>query len=131
MMKPWVVERIRDESGKVFYRAESSELGSPIKEQTAEGLRILMRDTVVNGTCRKSFVVLRRKKAFRDIEMGAKTGTINDAQDRYKYDWLTAYALPGSEKSPICLAIVAVHGEKLGIRSRELAKYILAKHFGS
>ena len=90
-----------------------------------------MDETVVSGTCRKAFQPLRRKKAFKDIELGAKTGTINDQLDQYKYDWLMAYALPGSGDGGICVTVLAVHGEKLGIRAKDIARYVINHYFTS
>ena len=90
-----------------------------------------MSETVKRGTCRKSFRLLRRKKAFHNIELGAKTGTINDKTDQYKYDWLTIYALPGDHHRGVSATILAVHGEKLGIRAKDIGRYILSRHFKS
>ena len=64
------------------------------KKETVDALQVLMAETVISGTGRKAFRPLRRKKLFKKIAMGAKTGTINDKLDQYKYDWITAYALP-------------------------------------
>ena len=94
-------------------------------------MKILMRDTVISGTCRRAFRPLRRKKAFKKIDLGAKTGTINDKLGRYKYDWITAYALPNNGDGGICLSILAVHGEKLGIRASEIARYIINHYYTS
>jgi cell division protein FtsI/penicillin-binding protein 2 len=131
IIEPWLVRRIKDESGAVLYRARISRLGRPIEEGTAKKLKVLMKETVVYGTCRKAFLPLRRKKRFKDIELGAKTGTINDPNDRYKYDWVTAYALPKDESKGICITILAIHGKKLGIRAADLARYIIRHHFRS
>ena len=131
MMEPWIVKTVEDETGKVLYRARPSELATPIKASSAEILKVLMRDTVVAGTCRSAFRPLRQKKAFKDISFGAKTGTINDAQDQYKYDWLTAYALPAKGGGGISLVVLAVHGEKLGIRAKEMATRILRHYLDS
>jgi len=76
-------------------------------------------------------IQLRRKKVFREIELGAKTGTINDKMDRFKYDWLTAYALPRNGAKGICVAILSVHGKKLGVRANELGRYIINYHLTS
>lgn len=92
---------------------------------------MLMKETVLYGTVRKAFLPLRRKKRFRDIELGAKTGTINDPNDRYKYDWVTAYALPRDETKGICVTILAIHGKKLGIRAADMAMQIIRHHFRS
>jgi peptidoglycan glycosyltransferase len=127
--EPWLVRRIKDESGAVLYRSRFSRLGRPIEESTAKHLKVLMKETVVYGTCRKAFLPLRRNNLFRNIELGAKTGTINDQNDRYKYDWVTAYALPKEEGSGICVTVLAIHGKKLGIRAADLAMHIIKRHF--
>ena len=131
IIEPWLVRRIKDESGTVLYRSRFSKLGRPIGESTAKQLKVLMKETVVYGTCRKAFLPLRRKKRFKGIELGAKTGTINDQNDRYKYDWVTAYALPKEEGRGICVTILAIHGKKLGIRAAELAMHVIRRHFMS
>lgn len=131
IMAPWLVGKIRDHTGRVLYRVTPSRLASPLKPSTAMNLRVLMRETVVSGTSRKAFRRLRHKRRFKNVELGAKTGTINDQRDQYKYDWITAYALPSEKDGGICITILAVHGEKLGIRASELAEYIINHHFSS
>ena len=131
MMEPALVKRIMDESGEVFYSATFKTLVRPIKETTSKKMKILMGDTVINGTCRKAFRPLLRNKLFKEINLGAKTGTINDELDQYKYDWLTAYALPNNGESGICITVLAVHGKKLGVRSKDLARYIIKYRFTS
>jgi penicillin-binding protein A len=131
IMAPWLVRAVNDYTGKVLYRVTPSRLASPLKPHTAETLRILMRETVVSGTSRKAFRRLRRKKSFKNIELGAKTGTINDERDQFKYDWITAYALPRQGEGGICITILAVHGEKLGIRASEMARYVINHYFSS
>ncbi|MGD2126493.1 MAG: penicillin-binding transpeptidase domain-containing protein [Desulfobacteraceae bacterium] len=129
MMAPWLVGRVKDESGRILYQATPSILANPINEKTAKDLKALMKDTIVAGTCRTAFRPLRRKRLFKKIELGAKTGTINDSLDQYKYDWLTAYALPNNGDKGLCLTILAVHGKRLGIRANDLARHILNHHF--
>ena len=94
MVSPWLIEHVKNESGEFIYQWKPTRLSSPINRRVAKDLKSLMRDTVIYGTCRKSFRPLRRKRAFKNVEFGAKTGTINDEKDQFKYDWLTAYALP-------------------------------------
>jgi peptidoglycan glycosyltransferase len=125
VMAPWLVDRISDEAGHIVYKSKPSVLATPINRGTAEDMKVLMRDTIRYGTCRKSFRKVQRKKAFKDVDLGAKTGTINDKTDRYKYDWLAAYALQKNSAKAICIAVLGVHGEKLGIRASELGRYII------
>ncbi len=131
MMEPWFIKSIRDESEDIVYRARIAGLSTPITKQTAMQLRVLMERTVKYGTCRTAFSPLMKKKRFQDIDLGAKTGTMNDLQDQYKYDWIMAYAIPKKGNKKICIAVLAVHGKKLGVRAKDLARYILAYHFSS
>jgi peptidoglycan glycosyltransferase len=124
VMKPWVINEIRGEARSV-YQAHPDVLGIPIAAKTAQYLQAMMHDTVRYGTCRKSFWHLQRKRRFRGLNLGAKTGTINDSSDLHKYDWITAYAMPKDNSDGICLAVLEVHGRKLGVRSREIARAII------
>ena len=128
---PWLVRSVHDSTGKVLYQAESKGLDAPVNLKTAADLKILMQDAVRYGTGRKAFHSLRHKKVFKKYELGAKTGTINDRMDRYKYDWLTAYALKSDGTSGICIGVLGVHGKILGVRSTELARAIINFHFSS
>jgi len=65
------------------------------------------------------------------VELGAKTGTINDKTDQFKYDWLTAYVLPPNGAKGICIAVLGVHGKKLGIRANKLGRNIINHYFSS
>lgn len=129
IIEPWLVRRIQDESGEALYRVRYNKLGRAVEEETARQLKILMKETVLNGTCRKAFFPLRRKKSFQDIEIGAKTGTINDSQDLLKYDWVTVYALPEEIERGICVTVLAIHGEILGVRASEMARHIIQRYY--
>jgi cell division protein FtsI/penicillin-binding protein 2 len=131
MMVPWLAENIQSATGTLLYQAAPSSITTPIETVTAKTLRILMEETVSSGTCRKAFHSLRKSRALRNISLGAKTGTINNQTDEWKFDWITAYALPEQKEKGICLAVLAVHGEKLGIRSKDLAALIIKHHFSS
>ncbi|MBW1779907.1 MAG: hypothetical protein JRL30_04130 [Deltaproteobacteria bacterium] len=131
MMKPWLVKRVLQEDGDILYQGSPDKMGSSISKETAQDLKILMRETVTHGTCRKSFRRLRRKKTFKDVELGAKTGTINDRTDQFKYDWLTAYVLPPNGRKGICIAVLGVHGKRLGIRAGKLARIIINHYLSS
>jgi len=125
MMAPRLIERVFNESGTLLYQSRPGMLGSPISRGTAKDLKVLMRNTILNGTCRRTFRSLRSNRAFRDVELGAKTGTINDKSDKFKYDWFTAYAIPRNGAKDLSIAVLSIHGEKLGIRASELGRHII------
>jgi cell division protein FtsI/penicillin-binding protein 2 len=127
IMAPFLVERISNEYGDILYQRQPVPLATPITRKTAEALKSLMEETILTGTCRKSFTWLRRKEVFKDVDLGAKTGNINDKTDRFKYDWLLAYAIPPDGEETICVAVLSVHGKELGVRAYRLARKII--HF--
>ena len=106
-------------------------LYSPIGQKASGQLKLLMQDTVRYGTSRTALGRLKRYKRFKGIELGAKTGTINDPQDRYKYDWLTAFAIPPGGENAICISTLAVHGRLLGTRATELARAIIHYYYST
>ncbi len=128
---PRIVSTITDETDQIIYRARHSVMNFAISRKTAKDLKVLMQYTVRFGTSRTAFQKLRRKKVFSDLNLGAKTGTINDQQDRFKYDWITAFALTSDGTKGICLGVLTVHGKKLGTRSTELGRAIIDYYFSS
>jgi peptidoglycan glycosyltransferase len=129
MMTPWLVKTIKDESGNVLYRATPSELACPITESTALELKVLMEETVIAGTCRKTFRILHRRHLMRDVELGAKTGTIKDQLGEHKCEWLTAFALPENGEPGLAVAALTVHGQRIGLRAKDIAKQVIRHQF--
>jgi cell division protein FtsI/penicillin-binding protein 2 len=125
VMKPWLVKKVSNEDGDILYQNQPGILGRPMSQQTASYMRVLMRETVSSGTGRKAFRKIRRKKSFRGVELGAKTGSIGDKTGKFRYDWLAAYAIPPTKDKAMVIAVLAMHGEKLGIRSVVLGRYII------
>lgn len=128
LMAPWVIERILDQEGHVRFKRKRLILASPITEETARSLRLMMGDTLRYGTGKKSFQRLRGRPVFKGIDMGGKTGTINDRSGQHKVDWFSAYVLPKDGSGAISLAVVGVHGEKLGVRAHELGRLIIERY---
>ena len=131
MVVPRLIDTVSDDSQAVLYRSHYRSLGPAVQTNTADGLKIMMEDTVRYGTGRKAFRKLRRRKMFRKFDMGAKTGTINDVTDRFKFDWVTAFALAPQGTDGVCIGVLAVHGEKLGTRATEMARAIIDYKFRS
>jgi len=131
MPTPRLVDSIRNESNKVIYQAPRPAMTASVNRQTAQDLKILMQDTARYGTVRTAFRKLRRKKRFKNFDLGAKTGTINDRMDRFKYDWVTAFAISPDGAGSICVSVLGVHGKILGTRSTEMVRAIVDYYFST
>jgi cell division protein FtsI/penicillin-binding protein 2 len=131
MMAPWLIKTVRNHAGDVLYEATPSVLAGPISKKTAGKMMALMEGTVVEGTCKKAFQPLHRKRELRYVDLGAKTGTINGAMDPYHYEWLTAYALPADGDGGLCITVMTAHGERIGVRAKDIARLIIDRHYCS
>ena len=131
MPTPRLVDSIRNESNEVIYQAALPVMTASVNRQTARDLRLIMQDTARYGTGRSAFRKLRRKKRFKKFDMGAKTGTINDREDKFKYDWVTAFATSPNGAGSICVGVLGVHGKILGTRSIEMTRAIVDYYFST
>ncbi|HDR15936.1 MAG TPA: hypothetical protein ENN79_10730 [Desulfobacteraceae bacterium] len=129
IMTPRLVDSVVDGQGEVVYLSEPSSLATAVEPETADALKILMRETVLSGTGRNSFSKLTRSNLYRGIEVGAKTGSINDVTGRFRLDWVIAFAVPNDGRDPICIAVLGVHGDYLGARAGDLARLIIARYY--
>ncbi len=128
MPTPWLVSTIADGDQRLLYRGRAGVLDRPITGETARKLRLMMQDGVRYGTTRTAFREFKRSSKFDSMVFGSKTGTINDRLDRFKYDWIAAYALTAEPSKSICVAVLAVHGKLLGTRAVEMAGAIIRYH---
>lgn len=131
MMTPWVIKSVTNEGGDVLYEAAPSVLATPITKKTASKMMVLMEGTVEEGTAKRAFQPLQRKRELRYVDLGAKTGTINGATDHCKYEWLTAFALPSDGDGGLCITVMTAHGEKIGVRAKDIARLIIDRHYCS
>ena len=129
IMRPLLIESIEAERGRNLYQAKPSILQRVITSETSLKIKELMEATVKYGTCRSSFRPLMRRSGFRRLSIGAKTGSVNDELDRIKFDWLVAYAIPPEKDGGVVLSVLAIHGKRLGIRARDLGRYIIEYYF--
>ena len=131
MATPWLVSSIADRDKRILYRARPAALSRPIDRKTAMELKLMMQDSVRYGTSRTAFREFKRSRKFESMVFGSKTGTINDRLDRFKYDWITAFALTPEKSNSLCVSVLAVHGKLLGTRAVEMAGAIIRYHLQS
>jgi len=131
MMAPWLIKTVTNDAGEVLYQAAPSVLANPINKKTASRMMVLMEGTVVEGTARRAFQPLQTKRELRYVDLGAKTGTINGATDHCKYEWMTAYVLPSDGDGGLCITVMTAHGERIGVRAKDIARLIIDRHYCS
>ncbi|MDY6852454.1 MAG: penicillin-binding transpeptidase domain-containing protein [Thermodesulfobacteriota bacterium] len=128
LMEPTVVREVFDLDNTIYYRHEPVSLGQVVSKETVKELRKLMRATVTEGTGRRKFRDAGTHPVLSRLEIGGKSGTINDDQG-HKVDWFVSYARPKGRQKAIALAVLVVHGKKLGLRSQNIVREAIIRYF--
>jgi penicillin-binding protein A len=126
---PWLVEHISP-GGLMTPSLDHHQ--APIRvlsPQTAREMQQLMEATIRYGTCRRSFCRRNQYRHLRPLTFGGKTGTINDQEDRVKYDWFVGYAKAPNPEDNLVMSVLMLHGERLGQRANLIAFQLMNDFF--
>ncbi|MCX8044627.1 MAG: penicillin-binding transpeptidase domain-containing protein [Desulfobacterota bacterium] len=119
MMRPYLVDRIVDATGKERYTKTVTALGKPLHAATVQHLRSLMQGTVQIGTARHAFAYLRSHAETKDWITGGKTGSINLPDQRGRCDWFAGFGQDGDKR--VAVACILIHGQNRTVRSAYVA----------
>ena len=128
LMEPTVVKEVFDMDNRIYYQQEPVSLGRVVSERTVKELRKLMLATISEGTGRRRFSDVRRHKILSKLEIGGKSGSIDNDEGR-RVDWFVCFAQVKGRKEAIALAAVVVHGENMGTRSQEIIREAIIHYF--
>jgi len=123
MMKPYLVEQVRDPDGKLVRQENPRPLGKVVLDSTAEELTKMMEKTLTTGTGRKQF----RKWKGREFKIAGKTGTLSGQNPKGRYHWFVGNA--PSEEPEISVAALVIDPGNARINGTGLARLFLEKYF--
>jgi len=128
MRVPYIVESVKDDSGKVLFQSEPVTAAVTMSGEGASRLKELMEATITRGTSRKSFRALVRDKKLKELELGGKTGSLQGDNPKGKVDWFVGYAI-GGENDRLAIAAITVNKEYWTVKSAYLAQSIFKKYY--
>ena len=127
MMEPYLIESIQNAvDGAPMYVAEPREASVALDPRAAAELRVLMRETVRNGTSRKWFRQALRSRSLEGVEFGGKTGSLTGLNPAGKCDWFVGYARYHGER--IAVAALTVNEKKWRVKSSRIASEFFSNH---
>jgi cell division protein FtsI/penicillin-binding protein 2 len=109
LIEPTIVDRIIDEKGVDLYQGQPATIHQAFAPDTSDAMDELMKATVRSGTVRGAFRKYRRDKIISRLEIGGKTGTINNKTDDVKYEWFVGYAQDKAGDSKLILSVLVAH----------------------
>ncbi len=126
MMAPYLVDSAFDSSGKQVYTATPLEISRIFSKKTADKMQRLMQETILAGTSRKYF--RRRGTAGERFEIGGKTGTLSDAEERGTlYTWFSGVA-PLESPQNVAIGTVVASPKNWVVRASSLAQISLSQY---
>lgn len=129
LIEPTIIESIRDEKGTQLYHSEPAIVTQAFASHTSAAMRELMKTTIRSGTVRGTFRKFRRDKIISRLEIGGKTGTINNKTDEIKYEWFVGYAQDRDSDTAIILSVLVAHQKYIGTRAPQYAIMAFKKYF--
>ncbi|RNC73229.1 MAG: penicillin-binding protein [Desulfuromonadales bacterium] len=127
MLVPSLVEEVRNGEGKVSYHHQPKVIRSIVTPEVAGQLTKMLSTTVSSGTSRKVFHDRRGRPKLADINIAAKTGSINGNDPEGHYTWFAAYA--PAENPAIALVTLVINQDKWKIKASYLGEQALEAFF--
>lgn len=132
LVAPTIVERIRDENGRLLYRSPDAPraLSRAMVPEAVRDVRRLMAETVRTGTARRSFLGFEDDPVLGRLDIGGKTGTMGSRIHPGRlYDWFVGYAAEKKGTRRIAVAIAVAHEERIGTKAKRYARSVIETYF--
>ena len=129
LVEPTIVDRITGPEGRILYRSGPTAEKRAVAAVTAKEIDRLMRETVSQGTARKPFRNRTRDRVLSQLEIGGKTGSIDNAGHDARYDWFVGFARHPQGDEAIAVSVVVAHEKYIGRRAGEYARMAMTEYF--
>ncbi len=131
MIAPGIVDAVVDENGKTLYQHQREMICKAVSPETSRMIGSMMEETVVSGTCRKSFSGYRNDKTLSRLDMGGKTGSIDNASHDVRLDWFVGFARDNNGPGKLAVSVVVGHERYIGTRASQYARIAIREYFGN
>lgn len=126
MMYPGLTERVTDTSGKTRLAHTPREIRRLVSPETAESLTRMLSSTVTTGTSRRAFHD-RQGRPLLDVDVCAKTGSIDGTDPQGHYSWFAAFA--PAQNPRIALVALVINQDRWKIKSSQVGQQALEEFF--
>lgn len=128
LIEPTIIDEI-NKYDQVIYRRNSRKLSDIIAPHTALTLKKLMNETVLSGTASKSFSRFQNDNVLSRLDIGGKTGSINNNAEHLKYDWFAGFAEEKNGPKKIAISVLVVHQDYIGTRAASYSRMAIKEFF--
>lgn len=126
MMSPALTDRVVDSKGTARELQPPQELRRLVSSETAASLTRMLSSTVTSGTSRRAFHDQRGRPRL-NVDIAAKTGSINGTDPKGHYSWFAAFAPARSPQ--IALVALVINQDKWRIKASQVGEQALEEFF--
>jgi cell division protein FtsI/penicillin-binding protein 2 len=126
MPRPFLVERVVDARGVLLARARPEAFRRVISAETARAVNGMMRNTVSQGTARRTFHDPAGVPFLPGMEIAGKTGTLSGENPYRGYTWWVGFA--PANRPTIAVAALVVNTPMWRIKASFVAREALRYH---
>jgi peptidoglycan glycosyltransferase len=131
LVEPTVVDQITDEAGQVIYRSHLVTLNQAITPKSAKVVNNLLEATIKSGTCRKAFRGYRKDQIFSKLNIGGKSGSIDNKAHDARYDWFVGFAEEKDGHEKLVMSVIVAHEKYIGTRASYYARMAMRQYFSN
>jgi peptidoglycan glycosyltransferase len=129
LLEPTIIDRIVNEKGRIIYKGKLIPMSQAMAPNASQTLNRLMENTIKSGTGRKAFRRYRRDKILSRLNIGGKTGSIDNKTHDARYDWFVGFAEEKKAGKKIALSVIVAHEKYIGLRASYYARIAMKKYF--
>jgi cell division protein FtsI/penicillin-binding protein 2 len=129
MVTPSLVEQVVDPEGKILYSRQPPAKHAAMSPKASTVLSQLMETTISSGTGRQAFRGYQRDKILSRLEIGGKTGSIDNRTHEVRYDWFVGFARERQGHGRLAVAVLVAHEKFIGIRAGQYARMAISHYF--
>lgn len=129
LLEPTIIDRIVNEKGRIIYNGKLVSMSQVMAPNASQTLNRLMATTIKSGTGRKAFRRYRKDKILSRLNIGGKTGSIDNKTHDARYDWFVGFAEEKKGEKKIALSVIVAHEKYIGLRATYYARIAMKKYF--
>jgi peptidoglycan glycosyltransferase len=129
LVEPTIVDQITDKTGQVIYRSHLITLNQAITPKSAKVVNNLMEATIRSGTCRKAFRGYQKDQILSKLNIGGKSGSIDNKAHDARYDWFVGFAEEKDGHEKLVISVIVAHEKYISTRASHYARIAMKQYF--
>ena len=131
MLEPTMIDSIADQTGHLLYQSRVESMKQVISAKSSDIMAHMMEATVKSGTGRKAFRDYQKDSILSRLDIGGKTGSMDNQTHAAHYDWFVGFAVDKASGQKVVVSVVVAHEKYIGTRSGYYARILMKQYFSN